>query len=64
MLAETVEGWTREWMQQGMQAGKAETLLKQLHRRFGAVPEAVQVKVTSAELGELEVWLDRIFDAD
>ncbi|MBF0439361.1 MAG: cytosolic protein, partial [Magnetococcales bacterium] len=48
----------------GEKKGKAETLLKQLQRRFGAVPEAIQVKVASANLGELEIWLDRIFDAD
>ncbi|MBF0427378.1 MAG: DUF4351 domain-containing protein [Magnetococcales bacterium] len=64
MLAETVEGWTREWMQQGMQTGKAETLLKLIQRRFGVIPEGLQVKVASADLKDLEIWLDRIFDAD
>ncbi|MBF0427753.1 MAG: DUF4351 domain-containing protein [Magnetococcales bacterium] len=50
--------------ERGEKKGKAETLLKLIQRRFGTVPEAIQVRVASANLGELELWLDRILDAD
>ncbi|MBF0439213.1 MAG: DUF4351 domain-containing protein [Magnetococcales bacterium] len=48
----------------GKQEGKAETLLQLLQRRFGAVPEPVRARVASANLKDLEIWLDRIFEAD
>ncbi|MBF0427647.1 MAG: DUF4351 domain-containing protein [Magnetococcales bacterium] len=44
--------------------GRAETLLQLIQRRFGAVPEPVRSRVTSANLKDLETWTDRIFDAD
>ncbi|MBF0440071.1 MAG: DUF4351 domain-containing protein [Magnetococcales bacterium] len=46
------------------QEGKAEMLLRQMQRRFGAVPESVQKRVVSADSKELDTWSDRIFDAD
>ncbi|MBF0428446.1 MAG: DUF4351 domain-containing protein [Magnetococcales bacterium] len=60
MLAETAEGWTREWKQEG----KAEMLLNQLQARFGLVPEPVQKKVASADLKDIDAWAIKIFKAD
>ncbi|MBF0427649.1 MAG: DUF4351 domain-containing protein [Magnetococcales bacterium] len=51
-------------IQFGEQKGRAETLLQLIQRRFGAVPEQVRSRVTSANLKDLETWTDRIFDAD
>ncbi|MBF0190425.1 MAG: Rpn family recombination-promoting nuclease/putative transposase [Magnetococcales bacterium] len=60
MLAETAEGWTREWKQEG----KAEMLLLYLHRRFGPIPEPLQTEITTADMEKIEDWFDRSIDAD
>ncbi|MBF0439618.1 MAG: Rpn family recombination-promoting nuclease/putative transposase [Magnetococcales bacterium] len=57
---EIVEQHKHAWLQEG----KADMLLHLLQRRFGVVSDAVQKRVVSANLKELETWTDRIFDAD
>jgi hypothetical protein len=52
-------------MQQGMQQGEARTLLRQLDQKFG--PEVVQAhreRIETAELEQLDAWLDRILTAE
>lgn len=62
-----------EWLKQGERRGEqkgrqehaVETLLRQIERKFG--PEAKEVsraRLERAEIGELEMWLDRILDAE
>jgi len=48
----------------GKMEGKAETLLRLLRRRFGAVPEWAEQRVAAASTAQLDAWLDGIFDAD
>ncbi|MEO5333783.1 MAG: Rpn family recombination-promoting nuclease/putative transposase [Magnetococcus sp. YQC-5] len=62
MLAETAEGWTREWLRQGRQEGEAKILTRQLQRRFGDLPAWVSEKIAKAEPSFLEKWADRVLD--
>ncbi len=64
MLAETVEQWTRDWMQQGMQRGAGKLLLRQVKRRFGCMPKWVEEKITGADESMIEQWADNILDVD
>jgi len=52
------------WLQEGMQKGEANTLARQLERRFGAVPDAVRERVATASLEQLDTWLDAVIDAE
>ena len=75
MLAERIESWTKEWWEQGLQKGREEgkeeglylgelqTLQRLLTKRFGPLPEAVQVRLSTASREEIERWLDRVLDA-
>ncbi|MBF0438180.1 MAG: DUF4351 domain-containing protein [Magnetococcales bacterium] len=48
----------------GRQEGKAEMLLHLIQRRFGMVPEAIHKQVFSANLTNLDTWIDRFLDSD
>jgi predicted transposase YdaD len=48
----------------GETQGKAKALLRQLRRRFGAVPAWAEQRITAASTEQLDAWLDGIFDAD
>ena len=67
MLAERVKEWTREWKAEGRAEGeakaKADTLLRQLHRRFKILPNGVEERVRAADSDRLDEWLDRFVDA-
>ena len=60
-----------EWMKEGearglvrgRAEGKAETLLRQLERRFGAVPEDARARIIAAPVGDLDAWLDAFVSA-
>jgi len=54
----------QEGMQKGMQKGEANTLVRLLERRFGAVPDAVREDVATASLEQLDTWLDAVVDAE
>ena len=45
------------------EAKMAEGLLRLFRRRFGTVPEGVELKVRSAPLPDLEAWMDAFPDA-
>ncbi|MFP4076330.1 MAG: DUF4351 domain-containing protein, partial [Halochromatium sp.] len=52
-------------IQKGLQQGEARTLLRLLTQKFG--PEAAQAhreRIETAELEQLETWLDRILSAE
>ncbi len=48
---------------QGIEKGQAGLLLRQLERRFGALPESVRQRVRDASVSELEVWAEAVLDA-
>lgn len=72
MLAERVKKWTEEWKQQGLEQGlergipqgEAQILRRQLARRFGPLPDWVEAKLAQASTDQLELWADRILDAE
>ena len=62
-LAEGLMRGKAEGRAEGKAEGKAETLLRQLERRFGAVPEDARARVLSAPIEDLDAWLDAIVSA-
>lgn len=46
----------------GEARGRATLLLQQLERRFGALPEAIITRVTTASIAELDAWALRVLD--
>ena len=79
MLASRAEDWKRQWLQEGQLAGRLEgrlegqmagrlegeaaLLLRQLERRFGALPAGVKDRVAAADTAALEAWGLRVLDA-
>jgi len=63
MLLTRTEQWKQEWLLEGRQEGEAALLLRQLERRFGALPDWVADRVTAANTETLEEWGMRILDA-
>lgn len=53
----------QQGMQQGIQQGEAAFLLRQLNRRFGALPAEWVLRVQQASHAELELWGERVLDA-
>jgi predicted transposase YdaD len=53
----------QEGRQEGKQEGKADTLTRQLQRRFGPLPQWAADKIATANLATLEEWSLRILDA-
>ena len=49
---------------QGRQQGVSAVLLRQLHRKFGELPEAVLLRIEQADPDTLLEWSDRIITAD
>ena len=71
-LAQGMQQGVQQGIQQGMARGVAQgktqgeqtLLLRQLHRRFGELPEATRQRLEQASTDELETWADRVLDAD
>jgi len=47
----------------GETRGRAGTLLRQLHRRYGTVPQAIVDRFFAASSDELDSWTDAVLDA-
>ena len=47
---------------QGLSRGQAKTLLRQMHKRFGPLPDAVVARIQAASEAELDRLTDRILD--
>jgi hypothetical protein len=71
MLATRAEAWKQQWLQEGRQEGEqrgrqegeAALLLRQLERRFGALPGWARDRIAAADTAALEGWGLRILDA-
>jgi hypothetical protein len=48
---------------EGLSNGQRATLLRQLGKRFGALPEDAVARVNAAGPAELEPWFDRVLTA-
>lgn len=68
MLSDRLEQWAEAYKAEGMQQGEQHramlTLQRQLTRRFGQIPPEVTARIAAAPLEVVEVWLDRILDAE
>ncbi|MCA9531012.1 MAG: Rpn family recombination-promoting nuclease/putative transposase [Myxococcales bacterium] len=49
--------------QQGLQAGQARVLLKQLHLRFGTVPDAYAQRLQTSTEQDIDRWAERVLGA-
>lgn len=58
-----IERGRQEGLQQGLQEGQRGTLLRQLRKRFGALPSEVEARVQAAGPEQLEEWVDRVLTA-
>ena len=70
MLAERVGEWTKTWKEQGIEEGRKlglkegvkqgelTALERQLTRRFGPLPKAIQQRLRSATIEQLASWLE------
>lgn len=56
-------GW-QEGRKEGRQEGQAAVLLRQVERKFGLPPEAVRVRIATADADTLLRWSERILTAD
>jgi hypothetical protein len=67
VLIEIVPGQEERIMsvaaEQWIAKGKADLLLRQLRRRFGTLPEAVQARVQCASEDQLNEWAEAVLDA-
>ena len=63
LMATLVQRLLQDGKAEGRTEGKAETLLRQLKLRFGAVPDGVKARVRAAVVVDLDAWLDAILDA-
>ena len=62
MLATRTQEWKRQLRLEGKAEGKAETLLRQLRRRFSSVSPHIESRVLSANSDQLDEWMDRLVD--
>ena len=53
----------RKGIQKGIQRGAASVLQRQIHRRFGEVPESLLDRLEKASQEQIERWADRVLDA-
>ena len=53
----------KEGLKEGRLLGEANLVLRQLERRFGPLPDALETRVRSAGDDDLERWSLRILDA-
>ena len=74
MLATRTQEWKRQLKAEGIAEGevrgeargetkgRAETLLRQLRRRFSSVSPHIEGRVLSADINQLDEWMDRLVD--
>jgi len=53
----------QEGRQMGRQEGEVALLMRLLVKRFGNVSESIESRLTQATIADLELWSDRILDA-
>ena len=51
------------YAEKGKTEGEAKVLTRLLERRFGAVPSLLRERIFAANVGQIEAWVERAFDA-
>ncbi len=64
LMGTIAETWEQEGWKKGLTEGRAQGLTRLLERRFGTLPDGLQARLRSADLGDLETWFDAAIDAD
>lgn len=59
----TAQRLRREGLEQGLTQGQAQTLIRQLTRRFGPLPPDLLLRLQTATQADLDTWTDRVLDA-
>ena len=59
-----IEARMQEWEQGWLREGEAQLLQRLLRRRFGAVPNWVEARLSNASAEQLEQWAERLLDID
>ena len=66
-IEKRIEKGIEKGIEQGIEKGiiKGETLLLQrlLTKRFGPLPDHAAQQIESATVGQIDVWIDRVLDA-
>lgn len=61
---EIVETWRREAIQEGLEQGERNLLLRLLRRRFGAqVDGGTEQRIRLASAQQIETWAERVLSA-
>jgi hypothetical protein len=63
---ESVEGMAEgktEGKAEGRAEGEAKIFTRLLERRFGLLPDSVRQRIVAADVGSIEAWFERAFDA-
>jgi hypothetical protein len=63
MLRETVQGWTRQWLEEGRQQGEALLLTRIIERKFGPIAGSERERIQNANVDELLEWGERLLTA-
>lgn len=63
IVEQNKQTWWKEGRQEGLREGAMETLLRQMHRRFGPVPDWVHARLARANLEILKAWTEKILEA-
>ncbi len=53
----------KKGLKQGVQEGELTILRQQIEKRFGAIPEWAEKRLSASKAGELEAYGVRVFDA-
>ncbi|HEX3474678.1 MAG TPA: DUF4351 domain-containing protein [Kofleriaceae bacterium] len=53
----------KEGIREGIREGERSLLLRQLHARFGELPEAAVARIEAADMADLERWGERVLGA-
>lgn len=63
-LEKGLEKGREEGLRAGLEEGRVGILLKQLEKKFGAVPPSVEARVREASVAELDLFAERILTAE